>query len=139
MNFVEPYSNVVIKIGGSTLGSGDTTLEDLVVLQKEGIIPAVVHGGGKVISQWIENSGIEPKFVRGLRVTDERTLEVVVSVLGGLINKQLVAKIALTGGQAIGLTGIDGGLFTGSIIDPDLGAVGEYLWFPRPCHRFGWW
>ena len=125
MNFAQPYSNVVIKIGGSTLGSGDTTLEDLVSLQKEGIIPAVVHGGGKVISQWMENSGIEPNFVRGLRVTDERTLEVVVAVLGGLINKQLVAKLLLTGGKAIGLTGIDGALFTASMMDPDLGAVGE--------------
>lgn len=125
MKSIGPNSNVVIKIGGSTLGSEDTTLEDLISLQREGIIPVVVHGGGKVISQWMEISGIVPEFVRGLRVTDERTLEVVVAVLGGLINKQLVAKIGLTGGKAVGLTGIDGALFTGSVMDKDLGAVGE--------------
>jgi acetylglutamate kinase len=125
MHSVRQNSNVVIKIGGSTLGSDDTTLEDLIVLQKEGIIPVVVHGGGKIISQWMAISGIVPEFVRGLRVTDERTLEVVVAVLGGLVNKQLVAKIGLAGGKAVGLTGIDGALFIGSILDEDLGAVGE--------------
>jgi acetylglutamate kinase len=67
---------LVVKIGGSTQGSGDTTLEDLVTLQQRGIIPVVVHGGGNVISRWMERSNTLPRFVRGLRVTDASTLEV---------------------------------------------------------------
>ena len=116
---------IVVKIGGSTLGSGDTTLEDLVTLQCQGTPMMVVHGGGKVISQWMKRSGTLPRFVRGLRVTDEATLEVVVAVLTGLVNKQLVTKIQALGGRAVGLSGVDGGLLQCRIMDPELGFVGE--------------
>jgi hypothetical protein len=61
---------IVVKIGGSTLGNHDTSLDDLVLLQKEGIKFVVVHGGGKVISEWMEKQGVRPRFVDGLRVTD---------------------------------------------------------------------
>lgn len=125
MESLHSKRNLVIKIGGSTFGSEDTTMENLKTLQDHGIIPIVVHGGGKVVSEWMEASGIIPEFVRGLRVTDERTLEIVVAVLGGLVNKQLVAKIGMLGGKAMGLTGIDGALLRGSVIDKSLGAVGE--------------
>ena len=79
----------MVKIGGSTLGSGDTTLEDVVSMQQQGYAPVVVHGGGKVITQWMERSGTTPKFLRGMRVTDQPTLDIVVAVLTGLVNKQL--------------------------------------------------
>ena len=74
---------VVVKIGGSTLGSHDTSLRDLVTLQEEGTAVVVVHGGGNVISQWMQRQGIPPRFVRGLRVTDAASLEIVVAVLTG--------------------------------------------------------
>lgn len=116
---------IVVKIGGSTLGSHDTTLEDLVYLQQEGYRVAVVHGGGKVISQWMERQGTIPRFVRGLRVTDAASLEIVTAVLTGLVNKQLVASLIALGGKAMGLSGVDGGLLECRIADPELGYVGE--------------
>ena len=64
------FNNLVVKIGGSTLGSGDTTFHDLVALQDEGVNPIVVHGGGKLIDKWLGQLGVRPKFVDGLRVTD---------------------------------------------------------------------
>lgn len=115
----------VVKIGGSTLGSHDTSLDDLATLQKRGVVPVVVHGGGKVISQWMERQGGMPRFVRGLRVTDASGLEVVTAVLGGLINKQLVAALAAKGTKAIGLSGVDGAILQARIADPELGLVGE--------------
>ena len=122
----EPLSNgtTVVKIGGSTLGSHDTTLEDLVALQREGRPAVVVHGGGKVISEWMEKQGVKPKFVRGLRVTDEQSLDIAVAVLTGLINKDLVASLAAVGGRAMGLSGADGGMIRGVVKDPELGLVG---------------
>ena len=116
---------VVVKIGGSTLGSHDTTLEDLVALQKDGVKFIVVHGGGNIISQWMERQGTVPRFVRGLRVTDEQSLEIATAVLTGLVNKQLVASLVTLGGRAIGLSGVDGGLLEAEVTDPDLGYVGS--------------
>ena len=115
----------VVKIGGSTLGSHDTSLDDLVHLQKEGIKFIVVHGGGKVISEWMEKQGVRPRFVDGLRVTDSASLEIVVAVLTGLVNKTLVSSINSRGGNAIGLSGADGGMIDASIANPDLGFVGK--------------
>lgn len=116
---------IVVKIGGSTLGSHDTTLEDLVALQREGWRPAVVHGGGMTISEWLNSRAIPTRFVRGLRVTDGESLRVVLAVLAGLINKELVAAIGALGGRAIGLSGADGGLIRVRQLDPELGYVGE--------------
>ena len=115
---------VVVKIGGSTLGSHDTTLDDLVTLQKKGIIPVVVHGGGSKITEWLKRMGLGTEFVRGMRVTDAPTLEVVVAVLAGLVNKELVAAITARGGKAIGLSGVDGGLIQAKIENHELGYVG---------------
>ena len=116
---------LVVKIGGSTLGSGDTTLEDLVALQRRGVPVVVVHGGGQVISQWMERTGAMPRFVRGLRVTDEPTMEVVLAVLSGLVNKRLVAGLQALGGKAVGLSGVDGGILQAQVKDPEMGLVGE--------------
>ncbi len=120
-----PGLPVVVKIGGSTLGSRDTSLRDLVTLQQEGIAVVVVHGGGNIISQWMQRQGIPPRFVRGLRVTDAASLELVVAVLTGLINKELVSGLHALGGKAIGISGIDGGMLEARIADPELGFVGE--------------
>lgn len=118
-------SVVVVKIGGSTLGTNDTTLADLVDLQRRGARPVVVHGGGKVITEWLERQGIRPRFIRGLRVTDDRTLDVVVAVLTGLVNKSLVRGILALGGKAVGLSGVDGGLLQAEVDSPELGHVGK--------------
>jgi|TARA_B110000014_G_scaffold146875_1_gene102211 acetylglutamate kinase len=118
-------SLTVVKIGGSTLGSHDTTLTDLVELQSKGKQFVVVHGGGKTISEWMEKQGVRPKFVNGLRVTDSQSLDIVVAVLTGLINKSLVASINNIGGKAIGISGADGKIVNAEIADPDLGYVGK--------------
>jgi acetylglutamate kinase len=118
---------IVVKIGGSTLGNHDTTIEDLVALQKEGKTLVVVHGGGDVITQWLSRQGISTRFEKGLRVTDHETLEVMVAVLCGLVNKELVAAIQSLGGRAIGLSGVDGGLIEARMKDEKLGYVGEVV------------
>jgi acetylglutamate kinase len=116
---------IVVKVGGSTLGSHDTTLEDVVTLQQLRVDVVLVHGGGSAISGWLKRIGKEPKFVNGLRVTDEETMEVVLMTLGGQVNKALVGGIQAKGGRALGLCGIDGGLIRGVQKDPLLGQVGE--------------
>ena len=116
---------IVVKIGGSTLGSHDTTLHDLVTLQREGINSVVVHGGGKIISDWMAKQGVMPRFVRGLRVTDAPSLDIVVAVLTGLINKNLVASMVELGARSIGISGADDGMLRANIRDPELGLVGD--------------
>jgi len=118
---------IVVKIGGSTLGSHDTTMEDLVALQKEGRTLVVVHGGANIVSEWLSRQGIPTRFENGLRVTDRQTLDVVAAVLCGLVNKELVSAIQSLGGRAIGLSGIDGGFIEARIKDADLGYVGEVV------------
>ena len=119
--------SLVVKIGGSILGSEDTTLEDLVALQQSGSTPVVVHGGGAVISEWMSKVGAQPQFVRGLRVTDAASMEIVSAVLCGLVNKELVSSIQSLGGRAIGMSGVDGSMLQGRILDPDLGYVGQVV------------
>lgn len=116
---------IIIKIGGSTLGSHDTTLDDVAELQKRGDWPVIVHGGGAMISDWLKRLGVETRFERGLRVTDASALEVVVAVLCGLVNKQLVAALAGRGARAHGTSGADSGLLQARIRDEALGFVGD--------------
>jgi acetylglutamate kinase len=116
---------VVIKIGGATLGSHDTTIADIVSMQQQGRSLVIVHGGGKMITSWLEKRGIRTTFINGERVTDEETLEVVVSVLVGVVNKEIVADINAGGGLAIGISGVDGGLIQGKFKNKELGFVGE--------------
>lgn len=116
---------IVIKLGGAILGSHDTTIEDIVALQQQGRSLVIVHGGGKMITSWLEKRGIKTKFINGERVTDEATLEVVVSVLVGVVNKEIVADINARGGLAIGISGVDGGLIQGRFKNKELGFVGE--------------
>jgi acetylglutamate kinase len=116
---------IVIKIGGATLGSHDTTIEDIVHLQKQGKRMVVVHGGGKLITEWLAKQGVPTEFVKGERVTDKASLKVVVAVLAGLVNKEIVAQINSLGGKAVGISGADGALIQGKVKDTKLGYVGE--------------
>ena len=118
---------LVAKIGGSTLGSHDTTLEDLVALQGRGLRPVVVHGGGARISEWLSLHNVSTRFERGLRVTDKEALAVVVGVLAGLVNKELVASLWALGGRAVGLSGVDGGLLRARLLEERLGFVGDII------------
>jgi len=118
---------IVVKIGGATLGSHDTTLEDIIYLQQQGKLLVVVHGGGKLVTEWLSKKGTSTRFVHGERVTDKATLETVTAVLAGLVNKEIVAAINSLGGQAIGLSGVDGALVQGRIKDRELGYTGTVV------------
>ncbi len=117
----------VIKIGGATLGSHDTAIADAVELQKQGQSLLIVHGGAKVVTEWLRRQGTPTRFVHGDRVTDQATLEMVTAVLGGLVNKKIVAAINSLGGQAVGITGIDGTLLQGKIRDKEMGYVAHIV------------
>ena len=120
-----PKKIITVKIGGSTLGKHDTTLVDLVELQKQGNSLVVVHGGAQVASDWLARLSISTSFVDGLRVTDAESLKVVTAVLSGLVNKELVVAIQALGGRAVGLSGCDGNLLWTIMKNPELGYVGE--------------
>ena len=123
-------STVVIKYGGSAMV--DDTLRasfagDITLLELVGIRPVVVHGGGPHITRAMSQAGIEPRWVNGLRVTDERTIRVVQATLAGEINPDIVRLLSSHGTKAIGFTGLDGDLFSSRQKDPDLGFVGEIV------------
>ena len=105
---------IVIKYGGSAMVSENLRsnfARDVIMLRYVGIKPVVVHGGGPQIGKTLEKMGKKTRFVRGHRVTDDETMDVVEMVLGGKVNKEIVALIQKHGGKAVGLTGKDGGLF----------------------------
>ena len=121
---------VVIKYGGSAMADETRqkqVIQDAVLLKLVGFKPVIVHGGGKAISKWVEKSGMEPRFVNGLRVTDEPTMEIVEMVLNR-VNKTLVKMIEEMGVHSVGISGKDGGLLhvhkklSGG---EDIGFVGE--------------
>ena len=127
---------VVIKFGGNAMV--DETLQscfaqDIVLLKQVGVNPVIVHGGGPQIGKLLEQIGKKSRFIEGMRVTDNETMDVVEMVLGGQVNKQIVALINQHGGRAVGLTGKDGGLITARKMRlsgdrseaDDLGQVGE--------------
>ena len=124
---------VVVKYGGSVMASGvrgadgDTVIEDLVLLKGAGVAPVLVHGGGPEITRMLERLGKPSRFINGLRVTDEETMEVVEMVLAGRANKSLVSLIAAAGGAAVGISGKDGNVFAAHRLSSseDLGQVGE--------------
>lgn len=118
---------IVVKIGGVALNDNDTTIGDIVALQRQGKSLVIVHGGGKLITDWLEERGASTRFVRGERVTDRAALEVVVSVLAGLVNKEIVASINNLGGRAAGISGVDGALIQGRIKDVALGYIGTVV------------
>lgn len=118
-------SVTVVKVGGSTLGRHDTSLDDIADLHAGGLRFVVVHGGGATISEWLEKHEVESRFVRGLRATDEPALEIVVAVLAGLVNKRLVAELQARGARALGMSGADHAVMRARRYDPELGFVGE--------------
>jgi len=115
---------VIVKIGGSTFGSGDTTLADAAALHRAGTRVVIVHGGGAEITRWLGIHQVPSRFVDGLRVTDAAAIDVVVAVLAGVVNKRLVAQLGRFGVSALGLCGPDGGVLVGEIENPALGFVG---------------
>jgi acetylglutamate kinase len=115
---------LVIKLGGSALENQRDALEDIIWLRGLGARPVLVHGGGAEINGWLERLNLPSVFMRGLRVTDAATLEVVRMTLAGKVNGELVRLIGELGGRAVGLTGVDGGLLRARQIDPELGYVG---------------
>ena len=116
---------LVIKLGGSALDNQRDALEDIVWLRGLGAYPVLAHGGGPEINEWLARVDLPRRFERGLRVTDAATLDVVRMVLAGKVNGDLVRLLVSLGGNAVGLTGLDGGLLRARQIAPDLGYVGE--------------
>lgn len=121
---------IVVKYGGSAMVDEELkkqVIEDVTLLKLVGFKPIIVHGGGKEISRWVSKVGMEPKFINGLRVTDEATMELAEMVLGK-VNKELVQLVQGLGVRAIGISGKDGGLlkvtkkYSGG---EDIGFVGE--------------
>ena len=131
----------VIKYGGNAMINEELKLavmKDIVLLKFLGVNPVLIHGGGPEITQMLNRVGKKSQFVQGLRVTDAETMEIVQMVLVGKLNKEIVAKLNLLGGKAIGLSGQDANLlmarktspvmpagFQGEV--PDLGYVGEII------------
>ena len=101
---------VVIKIGGNVLPHHEAFCEDIESLVHASVLPVIVHGGGKAVTDWEQTLGREATFVEGLRVTDADALELVQMVLGGKVNSDLVAMLNARTIRAVGLTGADGGL-----------------------------
>lgn len=124
---------VVIKYGGAAMKDAALRASfavDVVLLKQIGVRPVIVHGGGPQIGALLERLGRQSTFVDGLRVTDDETMEVVEMVLGGTVNREIVALVQQGGGQAVGLTGSDGGLIRARRRHKDgqdIGRVGEVV------------
>ncbi|MGM0453803.1 MAG: acetylglutamate kinase [Thermodesulfobacteriota bacterium] len=106
-------TTVVVKYGGNAMVDEQLKIDfarDITLMKFIGLHPVVVHGGGPQINTVLERMGISPKFVRGMRFTDEETMDVVEMVLGGNVNKSIVSQISQQGGKSVGLTGKDGSL-----------------------------
>ncbi len=127
---------VVIKFGGNAMVDEDlksSFAQDIVLLKQVGVNPVIVHGGGPQIGKLLEQIGKKSRFIEGMRVTDNETMDVVEMVLGGQVNKQIVSLINRHGGRAVGLTGKDGNMIRARKMKissdesegHDLGQVGE--------------
>ena len=113
--YIQCYNKktVVVKYGGNAMISEElrkAVISDIILLKLVGINVVVIHGGGPEISAMLKKTGKESRFVNGLRYTDEETMEIVQMVLCGKVNKDLVATLNRSGGSAIGLCGLDGGM-----------------------------
>ncbi|MFW2589130.1 acetylglutamate kinase [Sagittula sp. SSi028] len=128
--YLQRYSGaiVVVKFGGNAMGDAEAMAQfarDIVLMRQVGVNPVVVHGGGPMINEMLAKLNIESRFVRGKRVTDQATVEVVEMVLTGLVNKRIVQAIMDEGGRAVGLSGKDDDLMVCAADDPELGFVGK--------------
>lgn len=118
---------IIVKLGGSIFDSKDTTIEDVLTLQKQGKPLILVHGGANIVTKWLKRQNTDTDFFQGERVTDQASLEMVTAVLGGLVNKEIVAAINTGGGQAVGICGVDGSLIQGRIRNKEMGYVGNIV------------
>ncbi len=117
---------IVIKVGGNAIDSArDETLLDVVLLRYVGMQPVIVHGGGPEITAMSERLGIKSEFKDGLRITDDKMMEVVKMVLTGKVGPDLVATIHKLGGQAVGMSGEDGPTIIAEPLDESMGFVGR--------------
>ena len=132
--YIQEYAGkiIVVKYGGNAMINEDlkqAVIEDIVLLNLVGIKVVLVHGGGPEISEMLKKTGKESKFVKGLRYTDRETMDIVQMILCGKVNKNLVSMFEKAGGHAVGLGGMDGGLFKAiQLVDPDgteYGYVGD--------------
>ena len=130
--YIQKYygKTIVVKYGGNAMISEElrqAVISDIILLHLVGIQVVVVHGGGPEISAMLKKIGKESRFVDGLRYTDAETMEVVQQVLCGKVNKDLVATLNAVGGRAVGLCGMDAGLFQAKKLDEKYGLVGEMV------------
>ena len=138
--YIKRYNGkvVVVKYGGNAMINEQLkqqVMEDIVLLWLIGVKIVLVHGGGPKISDMMKKMGKEAVFVDGLRVTDKETVDIVQMVLAGKINKTLVNLLEMTGGRAMGISGMDGRLIESEMKDPKLGYVGSIKKINiRPVH-----
>lgn len=121
---------LLIKLGGTLLDSADSRMRlagELTELQRDGHALVVVHGGGKQMTRFLAERGVESRFVNGLRVTTEDVLDAVLKVFAGSVNHELVSAMVQSGAAAVGLSGIDALLAEAEQLDPALGAVGRVV------------
>lgn len=128
--YLQRYSGavVVVKFGGNAMGDDAAMAEfarDVVLMRQVGVNTVVVHGGGPMINDMLTKLGIKSEFVRGKRVTDKATVQVVEMILSGLVNKRIVQAIMDAGGRAVGISGKDDDLMVCEADDPELGYVGR--------------
>lgn len=118
---------IVIKLGGTLLDQPRTlkALSSQIAALPSGTQPVVVHGGGKQMTKFLEERGVESRFVNGLRVTTPEVLDAVLKIFAGSVNKQLVAALVAQGAPAVGLSGIDAKLAEARPMSAELGAVGR--------------
>ncbi len=119
---------VVVKYGGNAMINEELkelVMQDIVMLHSVGIKVVLAHGGGPEISAMLKKINHESKFVNGLRVTDNETIDVVLQILAGKLNKNLVKELNLKGAKAVGLSGLDAGLIKAEKINDELGFVGN--------------
>lgn len=145
MPYIQKYAGktVVVKYGGNAMINEElksAVMSDIVLLQLVGVNVVLVHGGGPEINAMLKKTGKESKFVNGMRVTDEETIDIVQMVLAGKVNKSLANQLNLSGGKAIGLCGLDGNLlkaekqtkngdigFVGDITDVDVTVINDVI------------
>lgn len=128
--YIRKYNNkiVVVKYGGNAMVSEELkqqVMEDIVLLWLIGVKVVLVHGGGPEINEMLGKIGKKSEFIGGLRVTDKETVDVAEMVLAGKVNKGLVNLLEVKGGNAMGISGMDGRLIEARIKDDNLGYVGE--------------
>ena len=120
---------LLIKLGGTLLDAPDSRLRLAREIAKAAAEPnnriVVVHGGGKQMTRFLAERGVESRFVNGLRVTTPEIIDAVLKVFAGSVNAELVTAFRAAGARPVGLSGLDAGLVDAELLNPDLGQVGK--------------